>query len=102
MKTGWYNHIRPGNITLCATVITLALTLAATLGFKNDDDKYKSWDNIKAVTARDSLLSANAFMQVYKVLMSPRCMNCHPSGDIPLNGDDNHLHPQGVKRGPDG
>ena len=29
-------------------------------------------------------------------------MNCHPSGDIPLQGDDSHLHLQGVKRGPEG
>jgi hypothetical protein len=80
----------------------MALTAATTLSFKSDKDKYSSWDNIRAVTARDSLVSQNAFMQIYKVLMSPRCMNCHPSGDIPLNGDDNHLHPQGVKRGTDG
>jgi hypothetical protein len=51
---------------------------------------------------RDSTLSKHAFLQVYQVLMSPRCMNCHPSGDIPLQGDDSHLHLQGVKRGPDG
>jgi hypothetical protein len=47
-------------------------------------------------------MSKKAFLQVYKVLMSPRCMNCHPAGDIPLQGDDSHLHLQGVKRGPDG
>jgi hypothetical protein len=41
-------------------------------------------------------------MEVYKVLMTPRCMNCHPSGDVPLQGDDSHLHFQNVKRGPDG
>ncbi|WP_254053417.1 hypothetical protein [Singulisphaera sp. GP187] len=34
--------------------------------------------------------------------MHPRCMNCHPAGDIPLQGDDSHLHAQNVKRGPDG
>jgi hypothetical protein len=41
-----------------------------------DDDNYYA----------DSTESVEAFMQVYKVLMSPRCMNCHPSGDIPLAG----------------
>jgi hypothetical protein len=102
MKNGWYNYKKPGRLTLCALAITMVVTAAAMLSFKNGDNKYKSWDNLKALTARDSLLSQNAFMQVYKVLMSPRCMNCHPSGDVPLNGDDNHLHPQGVKRGEDG
>jgi mono/diheme cytochrome c family protein len=43
-----------------------------------------------------------AFADVYKVLMHPRCMNCHPSGDMPLQGDDSHPHLQNVKRGEDG
>jgi hypothetical protein len=43
-----------------------------------------------------------AFAEVYKVLMHPRCMNCHPSGDSPLQGDDSHTHAQNVKRGEDG
>jgi hypothetical protein len=43
-----------------------------------------------------------AFLDVYKVLMHPRCLNCHPSGDRPLQGDDSHLHIQNVKRGEDG
>jgi len=51
---------------------------------------------------RDSVESVTAFMKVYKVLMSPRCMNCHPSGDIPLQGDDNHIHQMMPRRGTDG
>ena len=51
---------------------------------------------------KDSVGSQKAFLAAYKVLMSPRCMNCHPKGDIPLQGDDSHLHTQGVKRGLDG
>lgn len=43
-----------------------------------------------------------AFLAAYKVLMHPRCMNCHPSGDVPLQGDDSHLHAQNVQRGPNG
>jgi mono/diheme cytochrome c family protein len=43
-----------------------------------------------------------AFLDVYKVLMHPRCMNCHPSGDAPLQGDDSHPHLQNVQRGEDG
>lgn len=46
--------------------------------------------------------SKAAFLQAYRVFMHPRCMNCHPSGDVPLQGDDSHLHSQGVKRGLDG
>lgn len=55
-----------------------------------------------ALIVKDSLASVRAFAKVYKVLMSPRCMNCHPSGDTPLQGDDNHLHTMGPQRGKDG
>jgi hypothetical protein len=43
-----------------------------------------------------------AFLEAYTVLMHPRCMNCHPTGDIPLQGEDSHLHAQSVKRGLNG
>ena len=43
-----------------------------------------------------------AFVDAYKVFMHPRCMNCHPVGDAPLQGDDSHIHVQNVKRGPEG
>jgi hypothetical protein len=52
--------------------------------------------------ARDSVASVNAFMKVYSVLMSPRCMNCHPAGDVPLQGDNSQLHTMAPKRGVDG
>ena len=43
-----------------------------------------------------------AFETVRAVLQHPRCQNCHPSGDEPLQGDDSHVHLQNVKRGPTG
>jgi hypothetical protein len=51
---------------------------------------------------KDDAGARSAFLEVYKVLMHPRCMNCHPSGDAPLQGDDSHVHVQNVKRGEDG
>ena len=54
------------------------------------------------VAKRDSAASVAAFKQVYTVLMSPRCMNCHPSGNVPLQGEDSHLHTMLPKRGIDG
>src|SRR5260370_7797603 len=50
----------------------------------------------------DAAASRTAFLQVYRVLTSPRCQNCHPAGDAPLQGDDSHTHLQNVKRGKDG
>jgi cytochrome c5 len=51
---------------------------------------------------QDTDASRAAFLQVYRVLTSPRCQNCHPEGDAPLQGDDSHVHLQNVKRGKDG
>jgi len=50
----------------------------------------------------DANASREAFLQIYKVFTSPRCQNCHPAGDAPLQGDDSHVHLQNVKRGKDG
>jgi hypothetical protein len=51
---------------------------------------------------KDEAGSKAAFLQVYKVLMHPRCLNCHPEGDVPLQGDDSRLHFYHVERGPGG
>jgi hypothetical protein len=55
-----------------------------------------------AAARPDTNASQAAFLQVYKVLTSPRCQNCHPAGDAPLQGDDSHVHLQNVRRGTDG
>src|SRR5438874_10229057 len=60
-----------------------------------------------AVSNSDSGKSARpqalaAFETVRKVLQSPRCVNCHPAGDVPLQGDDGHLHEPPIARGPEG
>ena len=78
--------------------IALAMASIVVLSFKTEPAKGKS----NTTVVKDSVGSVKAFMSVYKVLMSPRCMNCHPSGDVPLQGDDNHLHTMNVKRGVDG
>jgi cytochrome c5 len=57
---------------------------------------------VARVADKDDAGARAAFLDVYKVLMHPRCMNCHPSGDAPLQGDDSHVHVQNVKRGEDG
>jgi hypothetical protein len=50
--------------------------------------------------ARDR--SAAAFVTVYEVLQHPRCVNCHPAGNTPLQGDDHRPHGQNVQGGPEG
>ena len=43
-----------------------------------------------------------AWEQVYSVLTSPRCINCHTATNYPQQGDDRHRHFANVVRGPDG
>jgi hypothetical protein len=45
--------------------------------------------------------SAALFVEAGKVLQHPRCLNCHPDGDRPSQGDG-HPHQPAVQRGPDG
>lgn len=52
--------------------------------------------------AKDEADSKAAFLAAYKVFLHPRCMNCHPAGDAPLQGDDSRPHAQNVQRGSDG
>jgi len=40
-----------------------------------------------------------AFADVARVLQSPRCQNCHPVGDRPLQGDQGKVHAQNISRG---
>ena len=46
--------------------------------------------------------SAAIFTELGKVLTHPRCMNCHPAGDRPHQGESGRLHQPPVERGPDG
>jgi hypothetical protein len=81
-------------------VICIIASIAGliTLSFRPESTKKNNYPTLP----KDSVGSVKAFMSVYKVLMSARCMNCHPSGDAPLQGDDNHIHAMNVKRGVDG
>ncbi len=86
--------------TIIVLVVIVSVIGIITSAFKGRDDfGYKDEFEDKK---RDSIESVAAFMDVYKVLMSPRCMNCHPAGDIPLMGDDSHLHTMFPKRGKEG
>jgi hypothetical protein len=56
----------------------------------------ESFDSIADKTARSQAI----FQEAGKVIQSPRCLNCHPNGDRPTQGNDMHLHQPMVVRGP--
>src|SRR5687768_13654218 len=39
------------------------------------------------------------FMQIHSVLTHPRCLNCHPRGDSPKQGDVRQMHMPPITRG---
>jgi hypothetical protein len=95
--------------TIVAAAIVLLVVVAMTPIFYDDvkEQKIEPMDQVEATPdngdkPKDSIGSIEAFGKVYKVLMSPRCMNCHPSGDVPLQGEDSHLHTMSPRRGKDG
>lgn len=55
-----------------------------------------------ASIADDGARSVAIFNELGKVLQSPRCLNCHPSGDRPSQGDAMRPHQPPVFRGADG
>jgi len=87
--------------TISVLAIILSVIALMTSAFKGEKI-YKGDEARYHARSKNVAESVDAFMEVYKVLMSPRCMNCHPSGDIPLQGDDSRLHTSGPKRGKDG
>ena len=87
--------------TIIVMAVILSVIVITTSAYKTKDNIISNNAKYNIINA-DSVESVEAFMQVYKVLMSPRCMNCHPSGDRPLQGDDSHIHIMNVQRGKDG
>ena len=93
-------HHLPVKMVIIITTLVL-ITGVFTTAFTSKNDTIGEKDK-PADKTKDSIESVKAFMSVYKVLVSPRCVNCHPAGDVPLQGDDSHLHKMAPKRGKDG
>ncbi|MEO1268026.1 MAG: hypothetical protein AAFX99_08010 [Myxococcota bacterium] len=52
----------------------------------------------KTVSAAAQDAGRKAFLEVARVLQSPRCMNCHPNGDRPLQTDASIPHAMNISR----
>jgi mono/diheme cytochrome c family protein len=92
------NRIVPVKTIVIMTVIVTAIAVISSSFKDKESIVIANYNDAE----KDSAASVQAFMQVYKVLMNPRCMNCHPAGNRPLQGDDSHMHIMNVQRGKDG
>ena len=94
-----HSYILPRRMLMVMFVIIIVIGVANSAFMATSNAENLELQQKKAL---DSVASVKAFADVYSVLMSPRCMNCHPAGDVPLQGDDSHLHAMSPKRGKDG
>jgi mono/diheme cytochrome c family protein len=79
---------------LRAGVLVSAVVIAAAL-----------WSSSSRLAGAENTTTAQglaAWEQVYSVLTSPRCINCHTATNYPQQGDERRRHVANVVRGPEG
>ena len=76
---------------MCLLNVFMALAQPTTPNLKTD--------SLPKPASQSKDKSLEAFKTVLSVIKSPRCINCHPTGDRPLQGDDHHEHIMNVQRG---
>jgi hypothetical protein len=82
------------------TVLSLSM-LTGYAASQTASNTLASPESFRSITDTDAR-SAAIFTELGKVLTNPRCVNCHPAGDRPRQGDDRRLHEPPVARGTDG
>jgi hypothetical protein len=85
---------------LIAVALLMSMFTAAALS-QAPSDGLASPESFAAI-ADTAERSAALFGELGKVLTHPRCVNCHPAGDHPRQGDQARLHQPPVERGADG
>jgi hypothetical protein len=78
-------------------VVMVLVGAAASLAGANDLRSPESFSSIGDRADR----SRSLFFEAGRVLQHPRCLNCHPAGDRPSQGEDQHPHTPQVVRGLD-
>lgn len=85
-----------------AVSIILTLLLASGIIFISNSyarDAKIGWNQEEIAT--EATLEEDNFTTMMKVLTHKRCVNCHPAGDRPHQGEDSHVHNFEVQRGED-
>lgn len=92
-KTTWSVAVAAGCLSalLAAHQLALAQSQSALV-------PVEQFDKIKDQHARSMAL----FQEAGKVILSPRCLNCHPADNSPRQGEDMHVHQPPVQRGAGG
>ena len=88
-------------IKVLVALVALLMGTPAMDAVSDQSDSLASPDSFAAI-ADITQRSAAMFVELGKVLTHPRCVNCHPAGDRPRQGDQSRLHQPPVERGADG
>lgn len=83
-------------IKACLSIVALA-ALAASHAVADDLRAPESFSSLGDPSERARAL----FVEAGRVVQHPRCVNCHPVGERPTQGDDRHPHSPLVVRGVD-
>jgi hypothetical protein len=91
-------------LVLAAAAATLAIVVALMAPTLSNAQEATEAKTLKPVSAFDSITDEKArsvaiFEETGKVLQHPRCLNCHPKGDSPLQGMEMKVHVPPVRRG---
>lgn len=84
---------------LLAAALVLAVGSTTVGGSQDDRSDDLQPASAFAGIADDDERAVALFREAGKVLQHPRCVNCHPAGDQPLQGEDGHVHEPPVLRG---
>jgi hypothetical protein len=76
----------------------LVLALGAAASVRAQDQRLRPPGEFPSAGKGDERSRA-LFVEAGKVLQHPRCVNCHPDGDRPLQGETGHPHQPPVRRG---
>jgi hypothetical protein len=80
--------MKPAKGTTSCIAVVLLSTLAHAAVFAESLKSPAEFDGIADRAAR----SAAIFVEAAKVIQHPRCLNCHPSGRVPTQGENLHAH----------
>ncbi len=87
-------------IPLLAAPIAAAIFFIARTPRADSMSDLRAPDSFASISDRDQRASA-IFLEASRVMLHSRCVNCHPNGDSPTQGDERRLHDPPVQRGAD-
>jgi hypothetical protein len=90
---------RIGAATAAGIAVASVLAAAASFGARAQESGGLRPASEFGSIADERARSVAVFEEAGKVLLHPRCVNCHPAGDRPLQGMDMHAHQPPVARG---